>query len=124
MFLYLCNNFCLQTNAKLETFIINRFEKFEKWKLPVAPFCVAVGTSVDDVSRFFVVLDKTIRFDFNNAQRALDVCFKILHASFARYSDEAHRLWMLVQLELYHLKTKYDNTKEDAQLPKLLAKFE
>lgn len=114
----------LQSDGKLESFISDRIKKFSTWKQTLQPFCVAVGPSVDNINKYVVVIDQTTQFNFTTLQRCLDVCFKILHASHASYSVESHRMWMVVQLHLYKLKTVYDNARSDTLLPKILKKFE
>ena len=100
----------------------DRTEKLSNWKIPTQPYVVVCGPSVDNVDATYVVVDK-VMYLMSSPLRALDVCFKIIHALHARYSPECHRLWMLIQKKLYELDTKFDSYKNDSQLPLLLRKF-
>ncbi|KAJ1526414.1 hypothetical protein ONE63_009548 [Megalurothrips usitatus] len=111
----------VETPGRADSFISKRYEKFASWGLPVQPFVVVCGPSVEEIDDCFVVLSKTVKFNgIQSVRRALDICFKIIHAVNAEYSCESYRLWMLIQKRLYKLDTKADNVKNDAQLPNVL----
>ncbi|KAJ1528938.1 hypothetical protein ONE63_007307 [Megalurothrips usitatus] len=115
----------VETPGRADSFISKRYEKFASWGLPVQPFVVVCGPSVEEIDDCFVVLSKTVKFNgIQSVRRALDICFKIIHAVNAEYSCESYRLWMLIQKRLYKLDTKADNVKNDAQLPNVLKRFD
>ncbi|KAJ1519817.1 hypothetical protein ONE63_005069 [Megalurothrips usitatus] len=115
----------VETPGRADFFISKRYEKFASWGLPVQPFVVVCGPSVEEIDDCFVVLSKTVKFNgIQSVRRALDICFKIIHAVNAEYSCESHRLWMLIQKRLYKLDTKVDNVRNDAQLPNVLKRFD
>lgn len=114
-----------QTPGRVDSFISKRFDKFSKWGLPVQPFVVACGRTIEEVDDCYVVISKDLKFNgFSSVKRALDVCFKIIHAVNAEYSCESYRLWMLVQKRLYGLESPADKVKNDAQLPVVLKRFD
>lgn len=39
---------------------------------------------------------------------AVDVCFKIIHATGAKYQEESYVVWMIIQKGFYLLRTEYD----------------
>lgn len=100
-----------------------REKKLGIWKITVQPYVLVCGSAVDDIDACYVIVDAQTKYLVHSPARALDLCFKIIHAAHLEYSSESYRLWMLIQKELYDLTTDFDGWKSDAQLPKLLHKF-
>lgn len=100
-----------------------RRKKLINWGITVQPYVLVCGSSVNNIDACYVILDMETQFLVQSPVRALDLCFKIIHAAHLEYSPESYRLWRLIQKELYELTTEFDEWKSDAQLPKLFKKF-
>lgn len=115
--------FYLQSVRKLLPFVQQRQKKLTNWDITVQPYVLVCGSSVDDIDTCYVIVDMEKNFIAHSPVRALDLCFKIIHAAHLEYSPESYQLWRLIQKELYGLTTAFDDWKSDAQLPKLFQKF-
>lgn len=66
-----------------------------------------MGENSGQVSHAYVYVANTY-YTFNTILTAVDVCFKIIQATGARYQDEALVVWMVVQKLFYNLSTDHD----------------
>lgn len=58
------------------------------------PFVVIVGT-ITDISYCYVIVGSTY-YHFEKLLTAVDVCFKIIHATGVKYQEESFVVWMII----------------------------
>ncbi|XP_048513603.1 uncharacterized protein LOC125501492 [Athalia rosae] len=78
-----------------------------KLGLPVQPYIIVVGPTLQNIKSFYVSIDK-ILYQLPSALKAIDICFKAFHTFNALYPPEAEHIWYLIQSGLYKFKTKWD----------------
>lgn len=67
---------------------------------------MAVGASLANCQMYLKIDEQMYLAD--NAQSALDFCFKSFHALHAKYPVEAEQVWLVIQKGLYQLHTEWD----------------
>lgn len=95
------------SDTEFESTISARREKLQKYGKRLQPFVVFVGESIASVSHCFVVAGGTYN-KINTLPLAVDICFKIIHATGANYQDESIVIWMIIQKAFYDITTRYD----------------
>lgn len=92
-----------EINAALE----RKRKKLKEYGLLLQPIPVIVGTDLENISAAYVAIDNSI-YEVPTALKAVDVCFKAIHALGARYNLEADAVWHLIQKRIYEIETEYD----------------
>lgn len=82
--------------------------------LTVQPFVIVVG-DLEEGIQSYVSVDATL-YKLESALKALDVCFKAIHALNAKYPPEAEQVWLLIQRGIFEIVTKWDK-----QIPSVTA---
>lgn len=90
----------------LET-IDARAQKLKKFGLTLQPTPVIVGGNLDEIEAAYVCVDSHL-FPVSTALKAVDICFKIIHAVHACYPFEAEAIWIAIQKAIYNLTTPWD----------------
>lgn len=49
-----------------------------------------------------------VLYKIGNPLRAIDVCFKIIHATHSKYSLVTETLWLFLQKAIYNINTDWD----------------
>ncbi|KAG8182903.1 hypothetical protein JTE90_028725, partial [Oedothorax gibbosus] len=68
-------------------------------------FIIVTGEQSDLDSYIFI--DK-ILYSVSSPLKAVDLCFKCIHALNATYAPESMQIWLLIQKAVYNITTKYD----------------
>lgn len=95
------------SDADLQPTVSARRSKLEKYGKTLQPFVICVGTSLADISHCFVVAGDTY-YKIDKLLNSVDTCFKLIHATGAKYQDEAFVVWMTLQKAFYVIDTPYD----------------
>lgn len=66
-----------------------RKKKLLNWGITVQPYVLVCGSSVNNIDACYVILDMETQFLVQSPIRALDLCFKIIHAAHLEYSPES-----------------------------------
>lgn len=77
-----------------------------KFKLPVHPFIILVG-SIKNPQKCFVCVNN-VKYLAVSFIRALDLCFKAIMALNCRYNFECQQIWEFIQIYFYGIKTARD----------------
>lgn len=75
--------------------------------LTVQPFIIFVSESLIHSPACYVSVDQ-ILYNVESPLKAVDVCFKGIHALNASYPPECMQIWMLIQKGVYFITTKFD----------------
>lgn len=97
----------IATSADLKPAIETRITKLHRFGKSMQPFIVFAGTSISEISECYVVAGDTY-YRFDKLLTAVDVCFKIVHATGAKYQEESFVVWMVIQKAFYRLQTEHD----------------
>lgn len=76
--------------------------------LTVQPFITFVSESLRHVPNCYVSIDK-ILYNIASPLKAVDVCFKSIHALNASYAPESTRIWMMLQKGVYNINNSMIN---------------
>ncbi|XP_043468224.1 uncharacterized protein LOC122502305 isoform X2 [Leptopilina heterotoma] len=83
------------------------------------PFAVIVGEDLHNITDCYISVDN-ILYNVDSPVKAIDVTFKIFQAIHAQYPKHAEPLWLLLQICVYGIKTKWDNSKHMHSLTSLI----
>lgn len=97
----------IASDADLKVVLDTRRTKLKKIGKTLQPFVVFVGTKITQIAHCYVVAGE-ICYKVDKLLEAVDVCFKIIHATGARYQDEALVIWMIIQKAFYRISTIHD----------------
>lgn len=96
----------IATSGDLKSTIACRISKLHRFGKSLQPFVVFVG-NVTEITECYVVAGDTY-YKLDTLLTAVDVCFKIIHATGAKYQEESYVVWMIIQKGFYLLRTEYD----------------
>lgn len=82
-----------------------RRDKMHQLQQTVQPYIIKVKGEVG--ASYYVIVDDFM-LKFENFLFAVDVCFKVIHATNARYPTESESVWLVIQRALYGIRTPYD----------------
>lgn len=82
--------------------------KLASFGLTLQPTPVFVG-ELNNITAAYVVVDDVL-LSTPTALKAVDLCFKVIHALHTEYPVEAEQVWMLLQWGLYNIRTEYDKS--------------
>ncbi|XP_055919725.1 uncharacterized protein LOC129951543 [Eupeodes corollae] len=108
------------SDAEVDQSISLRREKLQELGLTLQPYILIVGTSLDKIKSYFVVINE-IKYVFNSIIEAVDICFKIIFMINAEYPAESKSTWMFIQKAFFKLSTTFD--KESTAANTLLAQL-
>jgi hypothetical protein len=97
----------LRSHAELQETISRRKQKYTQLALTLQPLIIIIGSTISDISQYFVVVDDTY-YLLNSIIAAVDCCFKIIHALHAEYPVESKPVWYFIQKGFYKLKISWD----------------
>lgn len=97
----------MQEIANLEPELERRRQKYSSYGLTEQPLPVIVGPSIRNIHSCFVVVNMTM-YSVETPVKAIDTCFKIIHALNAKYPLEAETTWTFLQKYVYDINTPYD----------------
>lgn len=83
--------------------------------LTVQTFMIFVSESLRHSPQCYIAIDELL-YSISSPLKALDVCFKAIHALNASYAPECIQVWMLLQWGVYDIYTKFDK-----QIPNVTA---
>ncbi|KAK5640419.1 hypothetical protein RI129_011230 [Pyrocoelia pectoralis] len=95
--------------ADIERLIEDKVNKSKEAKQTIQPYIIVLGPLVSEIQQAYVILDK-VRYSFDNTLRALEICFKAFHTCNLYYPFQSEHIYMLLQLCLFKIKTKWDKT--------------
>lgn len=75
--------------------------------LTVQPFTIFVSESLRHTPHCYISISD-ILYTVSSPLKALDICFKAIHALNASYAPECAEIWMLLQWGVYNIFTKFD----------------
>lgn len=75
--------------------------------LTVQPFVILVSESLSHTPSCYICIDQ-ILYSVESPLKAVDICFKGIHALNANYPPESIQVWMLLQKGVYFINTKFD----------------
>lgn len=81
--------------------------------LNLQPLLIFVGPTLSNITASYVQIN-TVRYEFRNPLKALDMCFKAFHALDAAYQDECQAVWLFIQRYFYDL-----YLTEDKNIPRV-----
>jgi hypothetical protein len=94
---------------------INRMRsKAEQLKTTLQPLAAVVGLTPQNITASYVAIDD-ILYKLDSPLRAVDVCFKCIHALHAQYPVQSERPWLVLQQIIYDIYTPWD-----AQIPTVI----
>lgn len=94
----------------MQVTIEERRQKLQELGISMQPFiiwCRESGAS-------FTVCDNTF-YKFATLPEAVDVTFKIFHATAAKYPNESYSIWLIIQIGFYKVKTSYDRMSQSVK---------
>lgn len=97
-------------DADVQVVIEERRQKLQNLGINLQPFiiwCRQSGVS-------FTVCDNTF-YKFTTLTEAVDVTFKIFHATAAKYPTESYNIWLIIQIGFYKVKTSYDRMSQSVK---------
>lgn len=100
----------VESEADVQVAIKERRQKLQRLGISLQPFiiwCRESGAS-------FTVCDNTF-YKFTTLPEAVDVTFKIFHATAARYPTESYSIWLIIQIGFYKVKTSYDRMSQSVK---------
>jgi hypothetical protein len=97
----------VKSDAELLTALSQRKQKVSDLALTVQPSIYIVGSSLDVITSYFVVIDD-VKYRLSNILSAVESCFKGIWALNAKYPLEAHNVWSSLQVSCYKLTSKFD----------------
>ncbi|XP_061717507.1 uncharacterized protein LOC133525234 isoform X1 [Cydia pomonella] len=103
----------VKNDCDVRSVINARREKFRQWGLTVQPFIIIVGTSLDTIKSYFVIIDE-VWYDLPNILSVVSACFKLIWVVNAQYSAECLSTWMFIQRAYFKLNTKFDTQSTSA----------
>lgn len=96
----------VEQDNDIPTVIQERKERYQRFDITLQPLLILVG-DLQEVKKSKVVVDGHM-YDTSSGIDAVDVVFKIIHATNTCYPKEAEGIWMFIQIAFYHITTKYD----------------
>lgn len=97
----------MQTISEVKTTLDARRRKLGEFGLTLQPIPLIVGESLDRINSSYVAVDDTL-YEVTTAIKAVDACFKIIHALHSLYPLESEQVWLLLQKCLYGFTTEWD----------------
>lgn len=73
----------------------------------VQPYIIHCPADEDGGGPFYLVIDK-VRYAFQTAYKAFDTLFKCYQALHVAYPKSGYHLYLLIQICVYSINTKYD----------------
>ncbi|XP_031345111.1 uncharacterized protein LOC116172107 isoform X2 [Photinus pyralis] len=93
--------------ADIDALIEEKINTGKEANATVQPYIIILGPSLLEIDCAYLVLD-SVRYRFTDTLRAFEICFKAFHACNLYYPFQCEHLYMLVQLCLFKIKTKWD----------------
>ena len=100
----------VHSDDEIGTTIIRRTEKYFKIG-SLQPYIIAVGADWLNIEKAIVVVDNT-QYKLGGLIEAVDVLFKIFHATNTCYPEEAYDVWLFIQKGMYGITTKCDDMRK------------
>ncbi|KAF2890236.1 hypothetical protein ILUMI_15937, partial [Ignelater luminosus] len=100
--------YLLQTIGELNNVLEAKRAKLAGFGLTLQPTPVFVG-ELNNITAAYVIVDDLL-LSTPTALKAVDLCFKVIHALHTEYPVEAEQVWMLLQWGLYNIRTEYDKS--------------
>ncbi|XP_060855093.1 uncharacterized protein LOC132932745 [Metopolophium dirhodum] len=94
-------------SAEVKETISRRRDKLVRLGQTLQPFVLIVGSSLKEISNYFVIVDNTF-YRLSSILSAVDCCFKIIITLNAKYPSESEAIWYFIQKGLYKLNTPLD----------------
>ncbi|XP_034935764.1 uncharacterized protein [Chelonus insularis] len=96
--------FHAETIDELQPYIESKIRIYKQHKLTLQPFVVIIGL-LDNIESSFVVINDQ-RYVLPTPLKAIDTCFKIIHALNATYSVECEHVWEFLEKYIYEVTKK------------------
>lgn len=76
-------------------------------KRTLQPLAAVVGLTPQNITESYVAIDD-ILYKLDSPLRAVDLCFKCIHALHAQYPVQSERPWLVLQQIIYDISTPWD----------------
>lgn len=102
-------SYSFQTLGDINATLGNRLaDKYEPFGLTLSPQAVVVGDTVDSISKSYVRVN-TMLYEVENALKAFDITFKIMHVLDCKYPKESEREWYFLEKCVYRINLQKKN---------------
>lgn len=61
-------------------------------------------------SPIYIIIDCSIKYQFESVNKAFDTIFKLFHTSHLCYPIQAEHLYLLIQRSIYKIQTEFDKS--------------
>lgn len=100
----------VDTEADVQVTVEERRQKLQNLGITVQPFIVWCR----DSGASFTICDSTF-YKFTTLPEAVNVTFKIFHATAAEYPTESYNIWLIIQIAFYKVTTSYDRMSQSVK---------
>uniref|UniRef100_A0A8D8PZN0 Uncharacterized protein n=1 Tax=Cacopsylla melanoneura TaxID=428564 RepID=A0A8D8PZN0_9HEMI len=101
--------FHLKDEGDLVKAVDTRRAKLQESGLTLQPWIVYVGEDKLNPTKVFIIVDN-IKYIVGSLFDAVNITYKIFHATQALYPYECENIWLALQLGFYKMTTKYDKS--------------
>ncbi|CAI6376176.1 unnamed protein product [Macrosiphum euphorbiae] len=91
----------------LEHSISRRRRNYMEHGATIQPFLIIVGKTLSDIENSYIQVNDQL-WSTNCPLEALSICFKTYFSFNCSYPRECYETWLLIQIHVFNLKTKYD----------------
>ncbi|XP_071629473.1 uncharacterized protein [Temnothorax longispinosus] len=81
-----------------------------KQSYSVQPYILTEGPSLYEIRTISIIIDCTIKYQFESVMKAFDTIFKLFHTSYMCYPVQAEHLYLLIQKAVYKIQTEFDKS--------------
>lgn len=96
-----------QNLTTLEHSISRRRRNYMEHGATIQPFLIIVGKTLSDIENSYIQVNDQL-WSTNCPLKALSICFKTYFSFNCSYPRECYETWLLIQIHVFNLKTKYD----------------
>lgn len=94
-FLKLCFSKLFQKPGDIHELQSEKIDRMFHMGLPVQPYIISIGQSLEEVTDFYVVMDE-LKYKFESPLRALDTCFKLFFTWDVNFAPESQQAWLFL----------------------------
>lgn len=100
------DSFLITVTSESDVFLTKerRGEFYKNMGLGCQPYIIAVGNSVKELTKFYVVVEHVL-YKFNSFLLALDTCFKIYTVLNLKYAIECESVWIFIEKFFFRICT-------------------
>ncbi|XP_031332459.1 uncharacterized protein LOC116162857 [Photinus pyralis] len=97
----------LKSISELKTIVEAKVNKLDKFGLTLQPTPVLIGEEISTIRDSYVYVSGHL-YQVSTPIKAIDICFKVIHAVHALYPYESETVWLLLQKCLYGIISEWD----------------